>query len=62
MKKYKLGDLVDATRGASLAGIHYAEKGTHIRLTLGNFNLNEGGFKINTSKTNLYYIGEIKKD
>lgn len=51
MKKYKLGELVNVTRGTSLSGKYYSEKGKFIRLTLGNFNLNGGGFKQNTTKT-----------
>ena len=51
MTKYKLGELVEVTRGASLSGQFYAEEGKLIRLTLGNFNMNGGGFKENTSKT-----------
>ncbi len=60
LKKHKLGDLVDVTRGASLSGQYYAEKGTLIRLTLGNFDLNGGGWKQNTSKTDLYFVGDVK--
>ena len=52
--KYKLGDLIDVTRGASLSGEYYAEEGEFIRLTLGNFNQNGGGFKENTSKSDIY--------
>ena len=55
MTKYKLGELVEVTRGASLSGQFYAEEGKLIRLTLGNFNMNGGGFKENTSKTDLYF-------
>ena len=57
LKKYKLGDLVEVTRGMSLSGQFYSETGTFIRLTLGNFNMNGGGFKENTSKTDLYFTG-----
>lgn len=53
LSKHKLGELIEVTRGASLSGQFYAEKGELIRLTLGNFNMNGGGFKENTSKTNL---------
>ena len=62
MTKYKLGELVEVTRGASLSGQFYAEEGKLIRLTLGNFNMNGGGFKENTSKTNLYYTGTVKDE
>ena len=54
MTKYKLSELVEVTRGASLSGQFYAEEGKLVRLTLGNFNINGGGFKENTSKTDLY--------
>ena len=62
LRKYKLGDLVEVTRGASLSGQFYAEEGELIRLTLGNFNMNGGGFKENTSKTDLYFTGPVKEE
>lgn len=57
----KLGTYVDVTRGMSLPGANYAEEGKYIRLTLGNFN-EKGGFKINCSKTNIYYKGKVKPE
>ena len=62
LTKCKLGDLVDVTRGMSLSGQFYAEKGELIRLTLGNFNMNGGGFKENTSKADLYFTGTVKDE
>ena len=62
MTKYKLGELVKVTRGASLSGQFYAEEGKLIRLTLGNFNMNGGGFKENTSKTDLYFTGTVRDE
>ena len=62
MTKYKLGELVEVTRGASLSGLFYAEEGKLIRLTLGNFNMNGGGFKENTSKTDLYFTGTVRDE
>ena len=62
MTKYKLGELVEVTRGASLSGQFYAEEGKLIRLTLGNFNMNGGGFKENTSKTDLYFTGTVRDE
>ena len=62
LKKYKLGDLVEVTRGMSLSGQFYSETGTLIRLTLGNFNMNGGGFKENTSKTDIYFTGPVKEE
>ena len=62
LSKHKLGELIEVTRGASLSGQFYAEKGELIRLTLGNFNMNGGGFKENTSKTDLYYTGTVKDE
>ena len=62
MTKYKLGELAEVTRGASLSGQFYAEKGKRIRLTLGNFNMNGGGFKENTSKTDLYFTGTVRDE
>lgn len=61
LKKYKLGDLMDVTRGASLAGEHYATEGDLIRLTLGNFDYDNCGFKVNTSKDNIYYTGDVNE-
>ena len=62
LSKHKLGELIEVTRGASLSGQFYAEKGEFVRLTLGNFNMNGGGFKENTSKTDLYYTGTVKDE
>ena len=62
MTKYKLSKLVEVTRGASLSGQFYAEEGKLIRLTLGNFNMNGGGFKENTSKTDLYFTGTVRDE
>ena len=62
MKKIKLGELLHIRRGTSLSGKYYASTGDKIRLTLGNFNYPRGGFKPNTSKTNLYFVGDIKPE
>ena len=62
MTKYKLGELIEVTRGASLSGQFYAEEGKLIRLTLGNFNMDGGGFKENTSKTDLYFTGTVRDE
>lgn len=62
LTKHKLGELVEVTRGASLSGEFYAEEGELIRLTLGNFNMNGGGFKENTSKTDLYFTGAVRDE
>lgn len=62
LTKYKLGELVDVTRGMSLPGENYSESGELVRLTLGNFNYNGGGFKENTSKSDIYYVGEVKPE
>lgn len=37
LTKYKLGEILDVTRGASLSGEFYATEGKYIRLTCGNF-------------------------
>ena len=58
MKKYKLGELINVKRGMSLSGEYYATEGNLIRLTLGNFQ-EECGFKINTSKDDLYFTGPV---
>ena len=60
MKKYKLGELLDVTRGASLSGEYYSTEGEFIRLTLGNFDYQNGGFKENTSKDDLFFMGTVK--
>lgn len=62
MKKYKLGGLIEVSRGASLSGDFYAASGKYIRLTCGNFDYRNNCFKENTSKNNLYYTGEFKSD
>ena len=62
MNKIKLGDVLDFKRGMSAAGEFYSSAGRYIRLTLGNFSYPECGFKLNTSKDNLYYTGEVKEE
>ena len=62
LKEYKLGQLIEVTRGASLAGEYYAADGDHIRLTLGHFDYVNGGFKDNTSKDNLYFTGNVRDE
>lgn len=62
MKKVKLGEILDVTRGASLAGKYYSNNGVYIRLTLGNFDYPNGGFKENTSKDDVYYTGSFDKN
>jgi len=60
--KGKLGEYIDIVRGTSLPGIYYATEGNLIRLTLGNFDYQNGGFKENTSKDNIYYSGDVAKE
>lgn len=60
LKKYKLGEILDVTRGASLSGEYYATEGKYVRLTCGNFDYQNNCFKENKSKDNLYYIGNFK--
>ena len=62
LKKYKLGELLDVKRGASLAGEYYATTGNYIRLTCGNFDYQNNSFKFNTSKDNLFYTGPVRKE
>lgn len=50
---------MDVTRGASLSGEYYATDGELIRLTLGNFDYDNCGFKENTSKDNIYFTGDV---
>lgn len=62
LNKHKLGELIDVTRGMSLPGEYYSETGDLIRLTMGNFDYNGGGFKENTSKTDIYYTGNVRDE
>ncbi|MBR3959177.1 MAG: restriction endonuclease subunit S [Bacteroidales bacterium] len=59
LSEHKLKELIKVTRGASLSGQYFEEEGDLIRLTLGNFDYTNGGFKENTSKENLYYSGPV---
>ena len=45
MTKVKLGEVLDVKRGLSLSSKYYSTSGDKIRLTLGNFNYPNGGFK-----------------
>ena len=62
LTRYKLVELIDVRRGASLSGEYYATEGDLIRLTLGNFDYQGGGFKDNTSKNDLYFVGPVKQE
>ena len=62
LRKYKLGEILDVTRGASLSGEFYATEGKYIRLTCGNFDYQNNCFKENKSKDNLYYVGNFKPE
>jgi len=62
LTKYKLGEILDVTRGASLSGEYYATEGMYIRLTCGNFDYQNNCFKENKSKDNLFYVGDFKPE
>ena len=62
LKEYKLGDLLEVSRGTTLSGEYYATEGELVRLTLGHFDYMNGGFKENTSKDNLFFSGPVKKE
>ncbi len=62
LKRCRLGELIDVTRGASLCGEYYSTKGEYIRLTCGNFDYRNNCFKENTSKNNLFYKGEFREE
>lgn len=62
LTKYKLGELIEVRRGASLSGEYYATEGELMRLTLGHFDYQGGGFKDNTSKSDLYFRGPVKPE
>ena len=59
LKEYRLGDLTEVTRGANLASDYYAKEGKYKRITLGNFNYKEGGFKDDMQKEDIYYTGKV---
>lgn len=62
LKKYKLGEILDVTRGAGLRSEFYATEGEYIRLTCGNFDYQNNCFKENRSKDNLYYMGDFRPE
>lgn len=62
MNKVKLGELLRVKRGKSLPGKFYSTTGSLIRLTLGNFDYPDGGFKKNTSKSDLFYLGPVESE
>lgn len=62
LTRYKLGDLIEVKRGQSLAGEYYAEEGEYIRLTLANFDYQNGGFKEDKQKADLFYTGPVRKE
>ena len=62
LKKYKFGELIDVTRGASLSGEFYATEGEYVRLTCGNFDYRNNCFKENKSKDNIYYTGSFREE
>lgn len=62
MNKIKLGDVMDVKRGTSLSGDYYSTSGDLVRLTLGNFKYPDCGFKLNTAKDDIYFVGEVKPE
>lgn len=60
LTRYKLSQLIEVTRGQSLAGEFYAEQGDVMRLTLANFDYQNGGFKEDVQKSDIYYTGTVK--
>jgi len=56
----KLGDLLQIKHGFAFLGEHFANVGTHVVLTPGNF-LEEGGFKEKSDKAK-WYNGPIPSD
>ena len=56
----KLGDLLQIKHGFAFLGEHFANAGTHVVLTPGNF-LEEGGFKEKADKAK-WYNGPIPDD
>lgn len=62
MNRVKLSSLLDIRRGQSLSGDYYSESGQLKRLTLGNFDYPGGGFKENTAKKDIYFIGDVRPE
>lgn len=62
MNKVRLKEILKVTRGMSLSGKYYSTTGKYIRLTLGNFDYPNMGFKLNTAKKDIYYTGEVKPE
>ena len=62
MNKIKLGEVLDIRRGMSLSGDYYSTEGKYIRLTLGNFNYPDLGWKNNLQKDDIYFVGNIKPE
>ena len=62
LTKYKLGEIIQVTRGASLVGENYATQGKYVRLTCGNFDYRNNCFKENSSKENIFYDGEFREE
>ena len=60
LTRYKLSQLIEVSRGQSLAGEYYAEQGDVTRLTLANFDYQNGGFKEDVQKSDIYYTGTVK--
>ena len=59
LTRYKLGEILDVTRGASLSGEFYATEGEYIRLTCGNFNYQNNCFKENKCKHSVNHVANI---
>lgn len=62
MNKVRLKEILKVTRGMSLPGKYYSTTGKYIRLTLGNFDYPNMGFKLNTAKKDIYYTGDVKPE
>lgn len=58
----KLEKYLEIKRGPGLPSKFYSDSGSLIRLTLGNFNYPNGGFKENNSKKDIYYTGIVKNE
>ena len=51
LTRYKLGEILNVTRGASLSGEFYATEGEYIRLTCGNFDYQKTALRKINPKT-----------
>lgn len=62
MKKIHLREILEVKRGIGISSKYCDISGKYIRLTLGNFNYPNNGFKYDTSKNNIFYNKTVHDD